>query len=844
MPTKPALPSVAQLLTRGHRCVVVEGELGSGKTRLLTGLDSGGFTVLSAELDDGDEALPFSAVDLLLASLPGAPARTTDDESVVARGLVEAAESLGPVVVIIDGDQWTDRASSRTLFHALRLLRRHPIVVVLTTRDRSQGLAERIPDAEIIRLEPLDRNGVRRLARARGVELGPGAAEDLAVRCDGNPLSVIAVLDAVAASPGGAVPDRVPEPPRLRRAIDELLERLGPEARRTAEVLAVADGPVPGDVVTRVVERLGAVPSLDRLLKAGLLEPASGDPSTPVRLRSERLRAGVVDRLDGQISRRLSAEMAMESTGSTALRHRLASSRSTDDDLAAEIAAHAQDAQRQGAFGHATELWLRAASARTRKADADDDVLRAGVATWLSGDAVRASTLGARIEVVAPSRQRELVIAALGFLTGDFDDAWARLPAVDPGSVLDALVRAAFDWRIGRFAEGHDTLRRVTPQALSEEPLLATRLHERLAYLTWFVHGGREALDALADLPVTTGARLIRGEVLLFTGEPLAARTELMLAVGAARAADAGPDIQEALAHAAIAEFQLGRWSDARAHALSAIEFEASTGNHNQAALAHAVLAMIAAACGNRDEAMARSRAADTAASRWWVPQTLGMAALARAAVASAFDDHDGVLAATAIFTGSLLEEQAGRSGYAWWRPLEVRALVGVGRLDDARRVLDRIESESSAPVFGGPGDLRALIEDASGDVAEALRLVRDAVAGWPHPVAPAALAAAHRLEARLRQVLGDRAGHDAATAMARSIERRLGIPAERRDLSDPFAVLSSREADVARLAARGRTNREIAQELFVTVKTVEFHMARLLAKLGLTSRRGLRDLG
>ncbi|GGE94242.1 AAA family ATPase [Mycetocola zhadangensis] len=59
----------------------------------------------------------------------------------------------------------------------------------------------------------------------------------------------------------------------------------------------------------------------------------------------------------------------------------------------------------------------------------------------------------------------------------------------------------------------------------------------------------------------------------------------------------------------------------------------------------------------------------------------------------------------------------------------------------------------------------------------------------------------------------------------------------------DPLAVLSGREREVAHLAAQGLTNREVAQRLFVTVKGVEYHMGNVLAKLQLSSRRGIRQL-
>lgn len=488
------------------------------------------------------------------------------------------------------------------------------------------------------------------------------------------------------------------------------------------------------------------------------------------------------------------------------------------------------------------EPLLRSDAEPIDAASIETDPIGAGIAVWLSGDARQAQAARARLETVAASPRRELAIAALGYLLGEFDDAWVRLPAADPGSVLDALVRTAFDWRVGRFEQALDAVDAVTPEALEREPRLAARLRERRAYLSWFVHDDATALSAATALPATAATRLIVGEVLLFTGRPVQARTELMLALGAARAADDGPAAQEALAHAALAELQIGRWAEADTHARAALDQQQHTGNHHQAAVAHAVLAIMAAARGDHAEAGALTEAADAAAVRWWVPQTIGMTALARAAAADAKDDDAGVLAATAAFTASPLERQASRSGYAWWRALEVRALTRMMRLDDARRVLEQIRREHSAPVFGGAADLAALIAEAAGDTGSATRLVQEAIDEWPHPVAPWALSQAHLLEARLSLSAGDRGGHDGAVAMARAVQRRLGLPETHATAVATFSELSRRENDVARLAARGSTNREIADELFVSIKTVEFHMSRVLAKLGLRSRRQLRD--
>ena len=60
---------------------------------------------------------------------------------------------------------------------------------------------------------------------------------------------------------------------------------------------------------------------------------------------------------------------------------------------------------------------------------------------------------------------------------------------------------------------------------------------------------------------------------------------------------------------------------------------------------------------------------------------------------------------------------------------------------------------------------------------------------------------------------------------------------------SDPFSILSRREKEVARLAAKGYTNAQIAEELYISTETVKRHMSTMFVKLGLESRKQLKEV-
>ncbi|MET0932791.1 MAG: helix-turn-helix transcriptional regulator [Mycetocola sp.] len=153
---------------------------------------------------------------------------------------------------------------------------------------------------------------------------------------------------------------------------------------------------------------------------------------------------------------------------------------------------------------------------------------------------------------------------------------------------------------------------------------------------------------------------------------------------------------------------------------------------------------------------------------------------------------------------------------------------------------------------------IAAVVPAARGDRATAEAWLAEAEAG-PESLRSGSL----RRLALFARVLEARAAGDTATVVAlcrraiaadpenSQIERSWWVelleearrPSSPVRNADPLAVLSSREREVAHLAAQGMTNREVAQKLFVSVKGVEYHMGNVLAKLGIASRRGIRSM-
>ena len=275
-------------------------------------------------------------------------------------------------------------------------------------------------------------------------------------------------------------------------------------------------------------------------------------------------------------------------------------------------------------------------------------------------------------------------------------------------------------------------------------------------------------------------------------------------------------------------------------------------------ALPHGIAATVLACTGRFDEARRHAAAAETTAeattmlgSRLWADQ-----AALRIAVAEG--DHPAVVA-----VGDRIVASGGDAipeGVHRWRASYAESLLAVGRADDAAEVVAALAAE----VARVPGDvsleaeharaagvLAATAGDRDGaDAAFAAGLALDATTSRPFERARLELAAAahqrrsgrRRAAADLLALAGDRFDALGATPWvercAHEVERCGLRPRDRATARD--ADLTAQERMVARLVATGLTNRQVAAELVISAKTVEHHLGRVYAKLGLRSRTEL----
>lgn len=236
------------------------------------------------------------------------------------------------------------------------------------------------------------------------------------------------------------------------------------------------------------------------------------------------------------------------------------------------------------------------------------------------------------------------------------------------------------------------------------------------------------------------------------------------------------------------------------------------------------------------------------------VPAALGQAALHEARA-----DYPAVVRALAFLTEPWAAEWIGCPGFWPWADVYANALVVSGRLDEADRFLrpheKRAASAGHVSTLARLGYARGRWHGQTGDLESARASFTDAIDLISRLPFPYDQARAHFAFGQTLRRAGRRAEADAVLTSARDQFARLGATTYVRRCDRELAaggvnaprstdahsdVLTPQESAVAALVAQGRTNKEVAAELFLSVKTVQYHLTRTYAKLGVRSRSQL----
>ena len=391
-------------------------------------------------------------------------------------------------------------------------------------------------------------------------------------------------------------------------------------------------------------------------------------------------------------------------------------------------------------------------------------------------------------------------------------------------------------------------------EALKNDPPSEVVGLARFVRIVGLVATGRhaEARTELAAEPPDAEAEALTGLVTLWADDPAGAAAILSALVRDGASPTSVRARVLLLAHMAEAQYRLGDWDASASNGALAVSLARDAGVLLGAGVANALASYVASSRGDWETATSRVEAATAAATAlpWWGARL--HAASAQAVLAQARGDHAAMEKALRAYTDPAARGGVERIGLLPWRTLHVEALLGLHRVAEAEAALVALEERS--PVWSALDAARlrcAITEIRAPERARAA--YGDAMARAER--VPAELARARLETAYGRHLLdaGDRRGAiDLLRTAYERFEHLRAAPFLARcaellhaaGLHPPAAggalALTAQEQAVARLVAEGRTNQEAGAALFVTSRTVAFHLSNIYAKLGVTSRREL----
>jgi DNA-binding CsgD family transcriptional regulator len=875
--------------------LVVRGEPGVGKTALLEWTVEEGrrFRVLRTVGVEVEMEFPYAALQQLCSPMLDLSERLADPHrdalgvafglstgptpdrflvGLAVLGLLSEAAEEGPLLCVVDDAQWLDRASAQVLAFVTRRLLAEKIALVFATRalgDAFAGLPE-------LHVEPLGRRDARTLLESvLPARLDEHVLERIVVETRGNPLALLELprgLTPAQLAGGFGLPPVVPMSASIEESFTRRLAKLPYDARRL--LLVAAADPV-GDppIVWRAAQELGIPGSAAETVESEDLLALS--PRVVFRHPLVRSAvygaAGLKERRE--VHRALAEATDPASDPDRRAWHRAQATATPDEDVAGGLERSAVRAQARGGFAAVAAFLERAAAltpesthraqrllaAAGAKRDAGDleaalgllvgveegvldelgrarvDLLRAQIALEQrrGADAGRLFLSAARrLEPLDPELARETYLEALGGamasdveVVGGPPVVAAAARAAPPGSVPPRTVDVLLDAFAIRLTDGYAAAVPTLARAL--ELLLATDVSDEDDGRSLSLSNSRNSNIVALEMWDDEALHL------------LAARQ-----VQVARDTGALVHLEFALSFLARSHMLAGELTAATLMIDEARLIADATGNP---ALVNAPM-ILAAWRGNEAQASALIEAtSEEAATRRWTSNNY-----ARSVLYNGLGRHDDARDAAweafrpdPIGYGSwLLPELAEAASRTADRALLESALEW---LSERTRVI------SSGWASGIEARTRALLSE--GEAAEAL--YRQSIEHLSGTRARLELARTHllygewlrrdrrRLDARshLRTAL-EAFTSMGAEAFAHRAERELLATGERarKRTVDTLDQLTPQETQIARLAAEGHTNREIAAQLFISASTVEYHLRKAFRKLGVKSRTQLKD--
>src|SRR5487761_188100 len=885
---------VAGVRAGAGQALVVRGEPGVGKTVLLDYLageaTSSGCRVVRAIGVQSEMELAFAGLHQLCApmlghaeSLPvpqrealrtafGLSAGPVPDRFLVGLavvGLLSEAAGERPLVCVVDDQQWLDHASAQALGFAARRLAADPVGLVFAARVPGKDVAG-LPELVV---EGLAEGDARELLES--VLTGPLDArvrDRIIADTHGNPLALLELprgLTPAQLTGGFGLGSAVPLDGRIEESFGRQLEMLPAQTRRLLQ-LAAAD---PSGEPVLVWRAGGRLP-----IGAGAAGPAAeaglAEFGARVRFRHPLVRSAayrVASARDRQEVHRVLAEATdPEADPDRRAWHRARAAAGPDEDVAAELERSAGRAQARGGLAAAAAFLERAAELTAEPARRAERTLAAAQADMRAGAFSRALELLATAEAGpvddVQGARADLLRGQIAFASGPGSDApllllkaARRLEPLDQDlareTYLDAWQAAlcAGPLAVGGDLEEVPRAARAMP-APPRPPQPADLLLDGLALLV--TDGPAAAAPALrqaisgfadADIPAEKVFRWGRAARIIYQALWDSEGRRLTTGhVQLARDAGALDQLPFLLVVLAVADVARGDFAAAASLIAETDAVCETTGSH----IAPYAAMVLAASVGRQAEAAPLIRAVLEQAQAQGEGAAVTWAHWVAALLYNGLGRYSDALAAARQASGHRLGH------IAMWAPPELgEAPARTGNTGLAGEALDQLSgwTQAGRTDWGLGVEARRRVLLSVGEAAD--RLYREAITrlgrtGMRPDLARARLLYGewlrrqrHRTDAReqLRAAceLLEAIGMEAFAARARRELRAAGATARGRAVS-ARAELTAQEAQIARLAADGLSNPEIGTRLFLSPRTVQYHLGKVFTKLGITARAQL----
>jgi DNA-binding CsgD family transcriptional regulator len=896
------MSALDEFLTRvsdGFACVTVEGEAGVGKTTVwqaaIERARTRDFTVLSCRPAEAETKLAFAALsdlmeavgDDVLDRLP-VPQRNAiavallreeaqspppADQRAIAVGMLSVLRQLsasGPVLVAVDDLQWLDPPTSSVLEFVARRLNAEPVGMLSAVRvsdqptatfDHSIGESRR----SVIRLGGLSIGALHELLsdRLQHVFLRPTLVK-IAQASGGNAFYALEIARELLRSGEPRAGAPLPVPEDLRDLVAARVRRLPQRTREALFAAAALSHPS-----TALIDESALQPAED----AGIVR-LSGDG----RVRfSHPLYASAVYESTSVARRRESHRFLAQQIDDLEerARHLALATTPPDEEVAQLLEKGATRARKRGAWQSAAELYEQARA--LTPAEHADEALRRAIAAAEhhihAGDRRRASAL--LEEIVQHARSGPLRADALRLL-GEVrynDESFresvrfleeARQHATDTRLVAEIeldLAYAASQGAPNQASVLHarhalDVTATLGDDGLHAQSLAFATLSDYLCGrgIDWSAVEESLALedpDRLAPLQRTpTG---VAGMLLLCAGRLDEAREKLQAVRQRAIDRADESDLAYFMCWLAWLETLSGHFESAQAYADEAALVATLNNSKSLLTSARAFGSIVSAHRGDLDravrecdEAVRLARQTGYVLSNTWI-------VAARCLIELSVDSPTGAWRAAEPAARYWETHRITEPVGLWFLPDALEALIALGDLDRAEALLDSFQncSESLDRVWGmaTAERCRGLLHMARGDSAGAVDHLQRALLHHQRIDMPFELARTLLCLGRVHRRGKQR--KDAREALTRALREfeRIGAPRwadkaraelDRTHVRQAPTDLSPTELRVAELAASGLTNKAIAEQLFMSPKTVEANLARVYTKLGIASRAEL----